>query len=96
MLAAGDAKLSQAHRGDDIDKFMNAGEVEMTIADIDAKYRKQAQGISDKAQLEELNKKCSREKYSVMKSLNKKNERASPRMILKARNSLNLDEETNK
>ena len=39
MLAAGDAKLSQAHHGDDIDKFMNTGEVEMTIADIDAKYK---------------------------------------------------------
>ena len=38
MLASGDAKLSQAHHGDDIDKFMNTSEVEKTIADIETKY----------------------------------------------------------
>ena len=96
MLSAGSAKLSQAHHGDDIDKFMNTSEVEKTIAGIDAKYKLQAHGISDKVQIEELQKKCSREKYSVMKGLNKKNERASPRMILKAKNSLCIEEETKK
>ena len=52
------------------------------------------EGISDKKELGEINKKMQREKYQVMKGLNRKNERASPKMILKARQSLNLDEES--
>lgn len=83
--------MKTASSGDTVDKFMNHDKVQNTIKNIERKYSIDA-GM-DAETVKTLEKKASKEQYKAMKDLNKLNERASPKMIAKRRQSLMLDEE---
>ena len=91
MLAGGAERMKAAKSGDAVDKYMNHDKVQNTIKNIERKYSIDA-GM-DAETVKTLEKKASKEQYKAMKDLNKLNERASPKMIAKRRQSLMVDEE---
>ena len=87
MLASGEEKIKNAKHGDSVDKYMNHDQVQQTLAGIERKYS--IDGM-DKETVEKLQKQASKEQFKAMKNLNKMNERATPTMIAKRKQSIQM------
>ena len=94
MLANGEQRMKKAQKGDALDKYMDHDKVSNTKMNIERKYSID-KGM-DAETIKKMESAAQKEQYKAMKDLNKLNERASPKMIAKRRQSLMLEEEQKK
>ena len=94
MLSNGEQRMKKAQKGDTLDKYMDHDKVSNVKMNIEKKFSID-KGMDAEA-IKKMEGLAQKEQYKAMKDLNKLNERASPKMIAKRRQSLMLEEEQKK